>query len=144
MCDQCWKNESKCTNSNFEQKKKKKTLIWVEFEVFTKMISLRPHLAIPMLQIIIKHLKVSSFVCFLYSLLALTLIRSDHIKTDGVLSWYKYTQIYSWLITFKYLHKHNLLSVSYTLYYLFFLLECLCLDVKWKQRNTLYTLVSLL
>ncbi len=33
----------------------------VKFEVFTKMCSLSPRLAIPMLQILIKHLKLSTF-----------------------------------------------------------------------------------
>ncbi len=43
-----------------------------DFEVFTKMSSLSPLLAIPMLQIVIKHLKWSLFVRFLstFSLLA--------------------------------------------------------------------------
>ncbi len=52
-------------------------LILVEFEVFTKMTSLSPRLAIPMLQIVIKHLKLSLFVCFMrgvpFPFLALTL-----------------------------------------------------------------------
>ncbi len=39
--------------------------ILVEFEVFAKMSSLSPLLVIPMLQIVIKHLKSSLFVCFL-------------------------------------------------------------------------------
>ncbi len=42
--------------------------VLVEFEVFTKMSSLSPLLAIPMLQIVIKHLKWSLFVCFLRGL----------------------------------------------------------------------------
>ncbi len=51
--------------SNKQQKSKKNIYIWVEFEVFTKMSSLSPSLAIPMLQIVIQHLKVSLFVSFL-------------------------------------------------------------------------------
>ncbi len=47
------------------RQKKWKLLILVEFEVFTKMCSLSPRLAIPMLQIIIKHLKLSLLVHFL-------------------------------------------------------------------------------
>ncbi len=46
----------------------------IEFEVFTKICSLSPRLAIPMLHIVIKHLKVSLIVYFLRSLLALTVI----------------------------------------------------------------------
>ncbi len=37
----------------------------IEFEVFTKISSLSPRLAIPMLHIVIKHLKVSLIVYFL-------------------------------------------------------------------------------
>ncbi len=40
----------------------------IEFEVFTKMSSLSPRLAIPMLHIVIKHLKVSLIVYFLRGL----------------------------------------------------------------------------
>ncbi len=59
-------------------KKINKNVKNVEFEVFTKMCSLSPRLAIPMLQIVIKHLKVSLIVYFLrglpflHSLLALS------------------------------------------------------------------------
>ncbi len=69
----------------FELQAKKKSeycriVILVEFEVFKKKSSLSPRLAIPMLQIVIKHLKVSLIVYFLRglpflrSLLALTAI----------------------------------------------------------------------
>ncbi len=58
---------------SYRQKKFKMSVL-VEFEVFTKMSSLSPLLAIPMLQIVIKHLKWSLFVRFLrgvpFSLLA--------------------------------------------------------------------------
>ncbi len=62
------------------RQKKKKNVENVEFEVFTKISSLSPRLAIPMLHIVIKHLKVSLIVYFLRglpflrSLLALTVI----------------------------------------------------------------------
>ncbi len=42
--------------------------ILVEFEVFTKISSLSPRLTIPMLQILMKHLKVSLIVYFLREL----------------------------------------------------------------------------
>jgi len=57
---QCMTRAGECAQTNY-----KLMLILVEFEVFTKISSLSPHLAIPMLQIAIKHLKVSLFVCFL-------------------------------------------------------------------------------
>ncbi len=69
ICDLCWQNESECARTNlllYRQKNKKwKMSVLVEFEVFTKISSLSPLLAIPMLQIVIKHLKWSLFVCFL-------------------------------------------------------------------------------
>ncbi len=55
-------------------------LILVEFAVFTQISLLSPRLAIPILQIVIKHLKASLIVYFLRglpflrSLLALTVI----------------------------------------------------------------------
>ncbi len=49
---------------SYRQKKWKMSVL-VEFEVFTKMSSLSPLLAISMLQIVIKHLKWSLFVRFL-------------------------------------------------------------------------------
>ncbi len=62
------------------QAKKQTNMKNVAFEVFTKICSLSPCLAIPMLQIVIKQLKVSLIVYFLRglpflrSLLALTVI----------------------------------------------------------------------
>ncbi len=59
---------------------KKKHVKYIEFEIFTKISSLSPRLAIPMIHIVIKHLKVSLIVYFLRglpflrSLLALTVI----------------------------------------------------------------------
>ncbi len=47
------------------QAKKKKHVQNIDFEVFTKICSLSPRLAIPMLHIVIKHLKVSLIVYFL-------------------------------------------------------------------------------
>ncbi len=47
------------------QAKKKKNVKNIEFEVFTKISSLSPRLAITMLHIVIKHLKVSLLVYFL-------------------------------------------------------------------------------
>ncbi len=71
----------KCAQTILSYRQKKwKISILVEFEVFKNICSLRPCLAIPMLQIIIKHLKVSLIVyflrglTFLRSLLALTII----------------------------------------------------------------------
>ncbi len=72
----CWQNECKCARAilSYRQKNMKN----IEFEVFTKISSLSPRLAIPMLHIVIKHLKVSLIVyflrgwTFLRSLLALT------------------------------------------------------------------------
>ncbi len=96
------KKQNKLRQTNPEE-------LWQRFQdatrnLFTKMSSLSPRLAIPLLQIVIKHLKVSLFVRFLrgvpyrHSLLMLPLIRSAHIKTtdtDGALSRFTYTQIYS-------------------------------------------------
>ncbi len=48
-----------------QAKKTKKHVKYIEFEVFTKISSLSPCLAIPMLHIVIKHLKVSLIVYFL-------------------------------------------------------------------------------
>ncbi len=78
----CWQNECKCARAilSYRQKKQKKTCENIEFEVFTKNSSLSPRLAIPMLHIVIKHLKVSLIVYFLRGwtflrlLLALTVI----------------------------------------------------------------------
>ncbi len=87
--------------SSYRQKKWK-MLILVEFEVFTKMSSLSPLLAIPMLQIVFKHLNIFLFACFLRgvpflrSLLALTVIRSERITALlTVCDPNKYTQNYS-------------------------------------------------
>ncbi len=55
---QSFVNECECTRSNFELQAKEVK----HFEVFTKMSSLSPLLEIPMLQILIKHLKWSLFV----------------------------------------------------------------------------------
>ncbi len=55
---------------SYKQQKSKKIYIWVEFEVFTKMSSLSPSLAVPMLQIVIQHLKVSLFVSFLSEIIS--------------------------------------------------------------------------
>ncbi len=43
----------------------KKNVKNIEFEVFTQISSLSPRLAVPMLHIVIKHLKVSLIVYFL-------------------------------------------------------------------------------
>ncbi len=60
---------------------KKKKLILVEFKVFTKMCSLSPRLAILMLQIVIKHLKVSLIVYFLRITFSPLASRADcHLK----------------------------------------------------------------
>ncbi len=80
--DPCWQNECKCARAilSYRQKKQKKNVKNIEFEVFTKISSLSPRLAIPMLHIVIKHLKVSLIVyflrgwTFLRSLLVLTVI----------------------------------------------------------------------
>ncbi len=54
----------KCLILSYRQKKGKMSVL-VEFEVFAKMSSLSPLLAIPVLQIVNKHLKWSLFVHFL-------------------------------------------------------------------------------
>ncbi len=59
-----------------QQKKPEKN---VDFEVFTKISSLSPRLAIPMLQIVIKDLKVSLIVYFLRGL---PFLRSLLVLTD--------------------------------------------------------------
>ncbi len=80
-----WKNECKCARAILSYRPKKKNVKNVEFEVFTKICSLSPRLAIPMLHIVIKHLKVSLIVYFLRglpslcSLLVLTVIWRAHI-----------------------------------------------------------------
>ncbi len=56
-CEPCWQNECECALSNFELLAKEVNLKLVKFEVFTKMSSLIPLLAITTLQIVIKHLK---------------------------------------------------------------------------------------
>ncbi len=61
--DPCWLNECECTWSCFElQAKRSGTMsVLVEFEVYTKICSLSPLLVIPMLQILNKYLKLSTF-----------------------------------------------------------------------------------
>lgn len=67
ICDPCWQNECECTQTNFERhaNKSKKMLILVKFEVFTKIRTLSPRLAFPILQIVIKQLQLFLFVRFL-------------------------------------------------------------------------------
>ncbi len=67
-----------CTESFWAtDKKSEKWRFLVEFQVFTKMSSVNPRLAIPMLQISIKHLKWSLFVRYLCSLLTLPLTDNE-------------------------------------------------------------------
>ncbi len=57
---------------SYRQQQKK-----VEFEVFTKMSLLSPYLVIPMLQLVIKHRKVSLFVHFLRGVPSALASRAD-------------------------------------------------------------------
>ncbi len=98
--------------------KKLKISILVEFEVFTKICSLSPRLAIPMFQIVIKHLKVSLIVYFLRglpflrSLLALTVIWRVHITA---LLTARDPNKYTELQYFNIPAKHNLFCLKWTL-----------------------------
>ncbi len=65
-----------------QAKKKKKKVKNIEFEVFTKISSLSPRLAIPILHIVIKHLKVSLIVYFLRMNFSPLSSRADcHLKS---------------------------------------------------------------
>ncbi len=92
--------------------------ILVEFEVFTKTSLLNPRLVIPMLQIVLKHLKVSLIVyfltglSFLRSLLALTVIwRVSITALLMVCDPDKYT-----ITVFQNSRKHNLFCLKWTLW----------------------------
>ncbi len=92
----CWQNECKCARAILSYRQKKKNVKNIDFEVFTKICSLSPRLAIPMLHIVIKHLKVSLIVyflrgwTFLRSLLALTVIWRARITARDL---HKYTEL---------------------------------------------------
>ncbi len=58
-CDRYWQNQSECAQANFKLRTKKKKKLY--FQVCTKMSSLSPRLAIPMLQLVIQYLKWSLF-----------------------------------------------------------------------------------
>ncbi len=91
-----------------------------KWNIMEAQVALSPLLAIPMLQIVFKHLNISLFarflrgVPFLRSLLALTVIWSERI-TALLMAWDpdKYTHIHR-ITVFKYSCKNNLLCLKWT------------------------------
>ncbi len=75
--------------------------------IFGWTVPLSPRLAIPMRQIVIKHIKSSLFVRFLRG------VPFSLLTTQTVCDHDKYTHIH-WSTVLKYSHKHNLLCLKWT------------------------------
>ncbi len=120
-----------------------------KWEVFSKISPLSPRLVIPVLQIIVKHLKVCLFVrflrgvCVLCSLLTLSRIRSakdfwQHVIPKNSVNLTRKEKIARCSCIFNYsfiCNEHT--DVIFTFGYLFFLM---LLFVKWVN-NTVYSIL---